>query len=396
MATIAASSHTERTATFEPIRILAFAFSFAATATRRSSRASSILFAVAVPLGPVSARSTSARHPLLARRLDGEPVPDAHPALLPFPPPHPQHHRRRARAPVCRAARRDGAEGPQNHHRPERRLRQDGPGALQSRRRAAAGVLLVLRAFATCDARARPRRRPCLPRAWSSAARCPLEALLREDACAVGELIDTVDEAPLGAASTGQAHLATLRDGRRVVLKIQYPEAKGRFQSDFGNVQRLVRIALPALVPVIREVRRRFAREFEYDREAADLLECRASMRRHFGRRVALPDAYRARLAARPGDGVLGGREARHRRADAAARRARRRARAWLRATGLGAPPPPGAAPPTALKSCARRRGCGRCAGGRGGGCGSSSTSTATRCSSTASSTPTRTRATCC
>ena len=196
-----------------------------------------------------------------------------------------------------------------------------------------------VRAFATLQDQ-------CPPRAWSK-----MEALLREDACAVGELIDTVDEAPLGAASTGQAHLATLRDGRRVVLKIQYPEAKGRFQSDFGNVQRLVRIALPALVPVIREVRRRFAREFEYDREAADLLECRASMRRHFGRRVALPDAY-PELGSRrvlvmeylAGEKLVTDVQTRLRGAlgDAGYE--------WLRATRLGVPPPPGAAPPTALQ----------------------------------------------
>ena len=134
-----------------------------------------------------------------------------------------------------------------------------------------------VRAFATLQDQ-------CPPRAWSK-----MEALLREDACAVGELIDTVDEAPLGAASTGQAHLATLRDGRRVVLKIQYPEAKGRFQSDFGNVQRLVRIALPALVPVIREVRRRFAPPV--------LLACAHSTKRQGRPREAVAPPLRVPLA---------------------------------------------------------------------------------------------------
>ena len=90
------------------------------------------------------------------------------------------------------------------------------------------------------------------PRPWSR-----MERSLRRDAPALAGALREVNETALGAASTGQAHLATLRDGSRVVLKCQYPEAAGRFDADFGNVARLFRILAPPLVPVILEVRSR-------------------------------------------------------------------------------------------------------------------------------------------
>ncbi len=169
------------------------------------------------------------------------------------------------------------------------------------------------------------------PRPWSR-----MERSLRRDAPALAGALREVNETALGAASTGQAHLATLRDGSRVVLKCQYPEAAGRFDADFGNVARLFRILAPPLVPVILEVRsradlgvrprrvwdsvckraflgarpwpaappptpqvrRRFAREFDYEREAADMADIRAAMGRAFGSRVRVP-APRVELCTR-------------------------------------------------------------------------------------------------
>ena len=72
------------------------------------------------------------------------------------------------------------------------------------------------------------------PRAWSRMRRS-----LARDAPALVEQLDSVDPNPLGAASTGQAHLATLRDGTRVVLKLQYADARAMFGADLGNVARL-------------------------------------------------------------------------------------------------------------------------------------------------------------
>ena len=54
------------------------------------------------------------------------------------------------------------------------------------------------------------------PRSWAR-----MRRQLRREAPAVLEAVEWVDEAALGAASTGQAHLARLADGSTVVLKLQ-------------------------------------------------------------------------------------------------------------------------------------------------------------------------------
>ncbi len=44
--------------------------------------------------------------------------------------------------------------------------------------------------------------------------------------CPVREVFATFEEKCLGAASIGQAHRATLRDGTEVVVKVQYPDVE--------------------------------------------------------------------------------------------------------------------------------------------------------------------------
>ena len=98
-----------------------------------------------------------------------------------------------------------------------------------------------------------------------------------------------VDPVALGAASTGQAHRARLRNGSEVVLKVQYADARASFGHDFANVARLAAVVLPALCPVINEVRRRFLLEFDYVREAHDMLEVRRDRR---CRHIRMPEPY--------------------------------------------------------------------------------------------------------
>ena len=119
------------------------------------------------------------------------------------------------------------------------------------------------------------------PRAWAS-----LAASLPKDAPSLLEELEWVDEEALGAASTGQVHRARLRDGSDVVLKLQYREARAFFGHDLGNVARLARLALPAMCPVVKEVRRRFQGEFDYAREARDMLEVQ---RRNADGRIVVP-----------------------------------------------------------------------------------------------------------
>uniref|UniRef100_A0A8D0LD19 Atypical kinase COQ8A, mitochondrial n=1 Tax=Sphenodon punctatus TaxID=8508 RepID=A0A8D0LD19_SPHPU len=82
------------------------------------------------------------------------------------------------------------------------------------------------------------------------------------------------EERPFAAASIGQVHLARLRDGRDVAMKIQYPGIAHSIESDIENLLSLLSMsnALPeGLFPehVIEVLSRELALECDYEREAA-------------------------------------------------------------------------------------------------------------------------------
>jgi len=73
------------------------------------------------------------------------------------------------------------------------------------------------------------------------------EAIKECIAKSYGRSPDTIfrsfDEKPLGAASIGQVHRATLIDGREVVVKVQYPEVKETLHFDLSIMTQLARLA---------------------------------------------------------------------------------------------------------------------------------------------------------
>ncbi len=87
-------------------------------------------------------------------------------------------------------------------------------------------------------------------------------------------LFAQVDETPLAAASLAQVHRATLRDGARVVLKVQYPEIAGLARVDLASLRRAVRV-VARLEPsfdfrsIVEEVAEFVALELDFAREAA-------------------------------------------------------------------------------------------------------------------------------
>jgi len=81
------------------------------------------------------------------------------------------------------------------------------------------------------------------------------------------------DDSPAAAASIGQVHRATWRDGRDVAVKIQYPGAGSALMADLNQLARFARmfaVLFPGMdvKPLITELKARVAEELDYAMEA--------------------------------------------------------------------------------------------------------------------------------
>ncbi|MEE9608270.1 MAG: AarF/ABC1/UbiB kinase family protein [Myxococcota bacterium] len=90
-----------------------------------------------------------------------------------------------------------------------------------------------------------------------------------EFGCKLTDLFDSFSPAPIASASLAQVHEAHLRDGRRVAVKIQYPEIAALVRSDLANVRALFRaVGLLErdfnLMPLIDELATYVPRELDF------------------------------------------------------------------------------------------------------------------------------------
>ncbi len=96
-----------------------------------------------------------------------------------------------------------------------------------------------------------------------------------------GQIFAEFEPQPLAAASIGQVHAATTHDGRRVVVKIQYPGVDEAIRADLANAEllatffQLIRGVLPDLGrtdarALAAEVTERIGEEIDYRTEAAN------------------------------------------------------------------------------------------------------------------------------
>jgi aarF domain-containing kinase len=76
------------------------------------------------------------------------------------------------------------------------------------------------------------------------------------------------DDIPLGAASIGQVHRATLLNGKDVVVKVQHPEAYELFGTDISTINQFVRLAQPEQELILDEFEKQMLLEFDFHREA--------------------------------------------------------------------------------------------------------------------------------
>ncbi|KAB2811889.1 AarF/ABC1/UbiB kinase family protein [Pimelobacter simplex] len=82
-----------------------------------------------------------------------------------------------------------------------------------------------------------------------------------------------LDGAPTAAASIGQVHEGRWHDGRRVAVKVQYPNAGEALMSDLRTLARAARAIGPLIPgvdmkPLVEEVQARAREELDYDLEA--------------------------------------------------------------------------------------------------------------------------------
>lgn len=116
-----------------------------------------------------------------------------------------------------------------------------------------------------------------LARLRSDAKSMPIEQLEAAMTEAYGsdweELFYNFEYAPLAAASIGQVHRTISPDGRKIVLKIQYPGVAQSIDSDVDNISTLLRMSglLPDgldLQPLLDDAKEQLADEADYLKEA--------------------------------------------------------------------------------------------------------------------------------
>ncbi len=102
----------------------------------------------------------------------------------------------------------------------------------------------------------------------------------------VEELFETFAETPLGAATIAQVHEATMKDGRRVAVKVQRPGLKVKIATDMAALNYLValgeklfpRLRALELPAVVREFSISLNRETDFTREARSIVLFRTAM----------------------------------------------------------------------------------------------------------------------
>jgi predicted unusual protein kinase regulating ubiquinone biosynthesis (AarF/ABC1/UbiB family) len=102
----------------------------------------------------------------------------------------------------------------------------------------------------------------------------------------IDELFEDIEHEAFAAASIGQVHRATLPDGRRVAVKIQYPGVAEALEADLRNMGTIVRLAkaiAPGLDPkaIANELRERVLEELDYEYEAQNQRDFARAYRDH-------------------------------------------------------------------------------------------------------------------
>jgi predicted unusual protein kinase regulating ubiquinone biosynthesis (AarF/ABC1/UbiB family) len=112
-----------------------------------------------------------------------------------------------------------------------------------------------------------------------------IEARLREElGRAPNEVFGEFEQAPIASASIGQVHVARLRSGEKVAVKVQYPDIEQIVRTDLRALRRIFAI-LARFMPewgfdtIYREIREMVLAELDYRQEAEALRRIGANFR---------------------------------------------------------------------------------------------------------------------
>ncbi len=122
-----------------------------------------------------------------------------------------------------------------------------------------------------------------------------MNALLKRDLKEKYKSIKNIDKEAFAAASIGQVHLATLEDGRKVALKIQYPGIAKAVKSDLKNLKTFLKAILSFLVKVNldliwRELEEKLLQELDYSQEAENLQQMQKLWQKEKG--IIIPKVF--------------------------------------------------------------------------------------------------------
>lgn len=111
-----------------------------------------------------------------------------------------------------------------------------------------------------------------------------IHAMIRRELGENYKFIAEIDEEAMAAASIGQVHRAVLTDGRRIVLKVQYPGIDEVIRSDLKTLRGIMRTVFFMFIrmdidAIWEEMRDRLVEELDYTHEAENMRRMAAFLR---------------------------------------------------------------------------------------------------------------------
>lgn len=98
---------------------------------------------------------------------------------------------------------------------------------------------------------------------------------------------------PIGSASIGQVHVATLKkNGEKVAIKVMGRGVEQRFRADIKTILDFVNVAMPQHRASMLEIQKQFETEFDYQGEAQNLVDVRANVLPVFPNQVYIPKPH--------------------------------------------------------------------------------------------------------